>query len=408
MPDSTPSRFSLLLVCGACVLVWLVCASDYARLLDIFAHHEPSAYLTQNDAGHYYRYASAHAQGDFSFSYVVNKGERQPLYILLLAGVMASGGGDVATLAGVNVALKVIAALLAAFMVWRLFGAPVAALLTAGWMATFHFFERMGLRLLTEPLFTVTLFGMLYCFVRCLQAMRRDGAVTTWLCAATVFGCLGYLKRPNGLLVTALMWLTVLAWAVALRLRGRRLAWRRLAKGFLAAGALFVLVGALSWAPRVYYHGDPFHFANLPNFMWTDSYEEGLNRDIRLTMGDYLRDHDLGDVWERFTHGLRRCYIQYVKSDFGPLAGVLMLAGLVLAAIQRRWELLAAAAWLFVAMLPLVWTNLSNPSARIPLAQLMPFGVLYLGCLLATGERLVRRLADSRRVEVSMVEQTPR
>lgn len=365
---------------------WLVLAALLAMAAAFFAAGanrraewlaEPGdvAALTDGDALHYVEIATAFAAGDLRMDWVVRRGHRQPLYPAALAVGGALVGREPTALTWINLALTSAAVLAAGLACWWLFASRLAAIAAAALLATDPFLLRESQHLLTEPLFVLCVLAALALLLRAL----RSGGTATALAAASAFG-LAYLTRPNGLFLFAAA-LAVLALDLTLRwlaVRDRP-SLRRVFWVPAAAVATFLVVATPSWLPRLVYKGQPFYHAYLSNFLWVDRYETAsVPGDARYSLADYLASHTWRDAGQRMVHGWRTVLLDVPVVEFGLVASLLMVLGLALALLARRRDLWLLTLLFALQMAPIAWTQLSNPTTRIPAATTLPFGVFYV------------------------------
>lgn len=365
--------------------------------------HDPvrAARLVSADTQHYLAIARTLSQGDFSMSYVLERAHRQPLYPLLLAPVIALAGENLFLLASVSVVISTLAIGVAYLLLSRCFGHRPTALLVATILAANQFLiDYSTRRLLTEPLHILLMLGVIYGFIQYLR-VRED----RWLVLTLVSAGLDYVARPNGLFV-AVSALGVVGLADLLRLRRqetepRLVAVRKLARRYALAVGLFVLVTIPSWLPRTTYHGSPLYHGYLPNFMWADTYEEAHRAENfpRYSLRTYAATHTLGDVAERWAIGFTRVFTSGpVSQEHTPVLYTLAVVGSLLALVVGPVELRYLFLFYMIQMLPLIWTNLSHPTPRVPYAATLPFEVIYAGCSLAWAVEQAKRRRQGRTV----------
>lgn len=361
-----------------------------------------------NDASHYHAIAQACNAGDWRLSYVRDLAHRQPLYPLLLAVPLKWAPPGLFWLAMVNVAALALLWLCAYLLVAAVFESHVAGLVVLVLVARDGPLAAIASHvLMTEPLFVLLAFLSTTAFL--VYAQQRQ---TRYLVLAAAASGLSYLTRPNGLFLAFALAATLAAADLARLIRlwrsgsreGRTgAAYRqslRLAGRYLLFVAVFVAMTVPSWLPRLAYHGDSFYHGYLPNFMWADSYAAGhVQGPPRFTAGEYLAAHRVSDMVRRFGHGLKGAYWDaVVHSETGsnrPLFAVAVV-GLVLSLAARLWPYWLLFAFMFLEMLPLVWTNLANPTLRIPYAALLPFTVIFAGYAVKRLEDLCLRWAVPR------------
>lgn len=350
--------------------------------------------LVANDSQHYLAIARSFALGDFSMSYVKERAHRQPLYPLLLTPVMATAPDNLFLLAAVNVVLGTLVLAAAYLIAVALFGRRWLALVLTMVLAANQFLsDHSTEHLLTEPLHLLLMLGVIYGFVRYLREQR-----TRWLVLTVLAAGLDYLTRPNGLFVAASA-LAVLGFT-DLRAIVRsapvlpRKEVRTLAARYGLALAVLIGVTTPSWLPRAVHIGNPLHHGYLNNYLWVDTYAEAHRAEnfVRYTWRDYAASHNAGDAAKRWAHGIKRVVVEIPPGLEGlPVLYSLALAGCLVALIfgpaPFRWLLLS----FILQMLPLIWTNLPNPSPRIPYGAMLPFEVIFAGFLMAwLAERSMR------------------
>jgi 4-amino-4-deoxy-L-arabinose transferase-like glycosyltransferase len=347
--------------------------------------------LLEGDTGHYLDIARDFARGDFSMAYVQARPHRQPLYPLLLSPVFRWFGGSLAMLAAVNVALLTATFLLIYAGLLRRFHSRLVASIVGVLFLLNPFVHAHATRhLLTEPLHLLLAVGVLFAALSYLDTRRGS----TLAIAAALAG-LDYLTRPNGLFVFASMMTALLlneAWRLFRRPSDFRAgAWRAL-KTYGLATLVFVAVSAPSWVPRYAYFGNPIHHGYLSNYLWTDTYKEGHvgQRFATYTAADYFSTHDARDVALRWLHGIEECGfgIPIRTEEKIPLLYFLALAGFVMTLWKGSSSYRTLALFGILQMIPLVWTNLSNPTIRVPYAAGLPFEVIFAALFLSQLPRI--------------------
>jgi hypothetical protein len=231
------------------------------------------------------------------------------------------------------------------------------------------YFNNATTRLLTEPLFIFLTLGVIYNFLRYLE-----GRKTSNLCFAVALGGLTYLTRPNGLFLSLSLVGSIFVYDILVR---KERSWQKLSKQALTCFFVFVLVSSASWLPRLVYAGNPLDHGYLPNYLWVDDYETGHTSKARYHFDDYASSHDFEDVVDRIAHGINKVAYVVPMKKFGQLSSLIFLAGIAVAVLARKMQLIALLLFLSVQLLPIIWTSLSNPSMRIPAAVLLPFGVVF-------------------------------
>jgi hypothetical protein len=263
----------------------------------------------------------------------------------------------------------------------------LVAILCALALAANPFIDRqITTRLLTEPLHLLMTICAIFTFLRYLQ--RKD---SRWLFGCSGFLGLDYLTRPNGLFMGAAAIGTMalsdlVAYPSAVH---DRPPWFRFvvkfAGTYLLAAAVFLGVSAPSWIPRLIYYGDPFHHGYIENYMWVDTYKEAHVGESYATYkwSDYIAHHHLRGVISRVIHGLRDVYFRIpVSMERVPLLFLFSIGGVWIAFRIPTREYRFLFLFLVLQMIPLVWTNLSNPTARVPYGSLLPFELFFAGLFL--------------------------
>lgn len=337
--------------------------------------------LFSGDTHHYVDLAREFASGDFSMAYVDRRPHRQPLYPLLISPVFRWAEGNPRLLAATS-AVVIYAAflLLYGLILWRFRSRFAAALVGVLFLIYPFVREQTTDRLLSEPVHLLLMIGIVFSALDWLERRR----ISSLLLAGGLAG-LDYLDRTNGLFVMAAM-LGALGLNELLRSpaglladRGREI--RRLAVVYAAAVAVFVAVSAPSWIPRLHYYGNPIHHGYLNNYLWVDTYEEGHvgQRVAIYSARDYFATHGVTDVLARWWHGVWNCWfeIPFASENYVPLLYLLAWVGLGVTAWRGPRSFRVIALFGLVQMLPLVWTNLSNPNVRVPLASLLPFEAFF-------------------------------
>jgi hypothetical protein len=210
-----------------------------------------------------------------------------------------------------------------------------------------------------------------------------------WLLACAGLAGLDYLTRPNGLFLAATAIGTlglsdIIAYISKINGRPSVYVWLfRMAANYAVAMAVFLVFSAPSWVPRLIYFGNPFHHGYLENYMWVDVYREGHVGEsyASFTWRDYVAHHHLHDVISRIIHGLRNVYFRIpIMMERVPILFLLSVGGIFVAFRRASSEHRFLCLFLFLQLVPLVWTNLSNPTARVPYGSTLPFE-LFLAAL---------------------------
>jgi 4-amino-4-deoxy-L-arabinose transferase-like glycosyltransferase len=349
------------------------------------SHPKTSDRLVSSDSGHYIDIAREFCSGDFSMAYVKDRPHRQPLYPALLAIAMKIGGGNRFFLGLVNVLIDSASILLIYVFTLRLFEKRLVASVIALGLAANPFLDRqVTARLLTEPLHLFLTVCAIMTFLQYIHSRERK-----WLFACAGLAGLDYLTRPNGLFmaVTAIGTLglsDVISHFAKGPARSPFHVWLfKTTANYAAAIAVFLVFSAPSWIPRLIYFGSPFHHGYLENYMWVDVYREGHVGEsyASFTWHDYVAHHHLRDVISRIIHGLRNVYFRIpIMMERVPILFLLSIGGVFVAFRRASAEYRFLCLFLFLQLLPLVWTNLSNPTARVPYGSTLPFE-LFLAAL---------------------------
>jgi hypothetical protein len=375
-----PHRFIVILLLTHLVICFVVLAKNVG-------HPDTSERLVSSDSVHYVDIARAFAAGDFSMAYVKERPHRQPLYPALLAVAMKFGNGDRFALGAVNILITSAAILSVYVFSLALFRHRLVAGACAFALAANPFIDRLiTARLLTEPLHLLMTLWAIFTFVRYIQ--RKD---VRWLFGCSVFLGLDYLARPNGLILAAAA-LAVLALSdliaqfASRQNRPHFLAFTaKYTLIYLCAGLIFIGVSAPSWVPRLIYYGDPFHHGYLENYMWVDTYKEGHVGEsyATYTWRDYFAHHRVRAMVSRVVHGFRNVYFHIpIRMERVPLLFLFSIGGAWIAFQIPASECRFLCLFLVLQMQPLVWTNLSNPTARVPYGSLLPFELFLAGLFL--------------------------
>jgi 4-amino-4-deoxy-L-arabinose transferase-like glycosyltransferase len=344
--------------------------------------------LVSSDSVHYVDIARDFAFGNFSMAYVKERPHRQPLYPGLLAVAMKLGNGDRFYLGTVNIIVDSVAILSVYLFSIALFRHRLVAILCALALAANPFIDRqITARLLTEPLHLLMTICAIYTFLRYLQ--RKD---RWWLYGCAGFLGLDYLTRPNGLIMAAsaigtMALCDLITQMATVRNRPGIVGFiLKFAGRYLLACAIFLGVSAPSWIPRLIYYGAPFHHGYIENYMWVDTYKEGHVGEsyATYTWRDYIAHHQIRSVISRVVHGLREVYFRIpIMMERVPLLFLFSIGGVWIAFRIPTREYRFLCLFLVLQMMPLVWTNLSNPTARVPYGSLLPFELFFAGLFLA-------------------------
>lgn len=369
----------LVLVYGA------VCFSTLQKALD---HPDGRADFLSGDAKAYLAVARLFADGDFSMDYVKGRPHRQPLYPAALAVAMRVKGEDYFWLATVNIVVAVAGLILLYLAVLGTHGSPGVAAAVGVLYAVNPFVLRQSAEhFMTEPMHITLMIGVIFCFLGYL----RQGRPWQLLAAVALTG-LDYLTRPNGLfvMISLVAALGLREVVLALRARPERSELLRRAGLYALAGLVFVVVTIPTWVPRAQHFGRPIYHGYLSNFLWVDTYEQGRS-DAVYTWRDYVATHTLGDAVRRGFDGAWNVAVRIptrMERVF-PALSFFALVGLLVALVRGPLAYRIFVVFGLIQLLPLMWTNLSNPNVRVPYASVMPIQL----ALAAFGLAFVRDLA---------------
>jgi hypothetical protein len=370
------------------VLLFIHLTICFLVLTKNVSHRNTAERLVSSDSVHYVDIARDFSSGDFSMNYVKERPHRQPLYPALLAIAMKLGNGNLFMLGAVNILVAAGSILSVYIFTLVLFKSRFASAVSALALAANPFIDReITARLLTEPLHLLMTVCAIFAFLRYLQ-----GKDCRWLFACSAFVGLDYLTRPNGLIMgvaaIATMALSdLLEYFAATQGRSRFFAWLiKYAGIYLVAVAIFLAVSTPSWVPRLVYFGSPFHHGYLENYMWVDTYKEGHVGEsyATYTWRDYFAHHHVRDVASRLIHGLRNVYFRIpIFMERVPVLFLFSIAGVWIALRFAASEYRFLCLFLVLQMQPLVWTNLSNPTSRVPNGSLLPVELFLAALFLA-------------------------
>jgi hypothetical protein len=376
-----PHVFIAIVLCIHLTICFLVLAKNVS-------HPGTSERLVSSDSVHYVDIARDLSSGDFSMQYVKQRPHRQPLYPALLAIAMKLGNGNRFMLGAVNIVLEAVSIISVYLFAITLFQNRFAASVSALALAANPFMDRtITARLLTEPLHLLLTLWAIFAFLTYLR-----GKDWRWLFTCAAFLGLDYLTRPNGLFMAAAAIGTMalsdlLNYWSAPQNRPSLIRWLTKHAGlYLAAAAVFLVVAIPSWVPRLVYYGSPFHHGYLENFMWVDTYKEGhVGQSFAIyTWRDYFAHHHGWDILKRVIHGLWNVYFHIpIWMERIPILYLLSIGGVWIAFRFAGREFRFLCLFLVLQMQPLVWTNLSNPTARVPYGSLLPFELFLATLFLA-------------------------
>jgi hypothetical protein len=345
--------------------------------------------LVSSDSGQYLAFAAQFLGGNFSMDYLRDVPHRQPLYPLLLAATTKLGNGNLFFLGEINVVAMTLAIGSVYFGILRFFRSPAVAAVAAFCVALNPFMWRTAsARLLTEPLYAFILIWVVIAF---LQYLRERKVI--WLLLGSLFAGLDYLTRPNGVFdAAAFLGVLFIAELVLLPSSGAKQQHffsraLHLIPDYLWAVLVLIVVTAPAWIPRLVYFGDPLYHGYLTNFLWVDSYRYAHDfgeKFASYTWQDYLSTHNLFDVIRRLIHGLWNVCLKIpIGNEKVPLLFLLSVAGMWTTIKKGPNEFRFLLLFFVIQLLPFIWTNLANPTARVPYGSTFPFEPFFAACFLA-------------------------
>jgi hypothetical protein len=370
------------------------------------------------DSMHYYSIAQGFAAGDFSMSYEKRWPYRQPLFPLLVAGVIKAND-NLFAIRLTNVAVIVVTTLTLYFILRRLWSDSfAAAVISALFILCPSVYDQSIHGLTTEPLHLFLLICAITCFLRYLTVghwsylsllaftigldhLDRINGLFLAISAFAVLLCFEFLRylggskrlsadSPSDLSSGALAKEEALAKEQALSQDDplpRRFAvspTRRFASPrgwhYLLAALVLVATTTPSWLSRWHYFGNPFYYGAIQNFLWGDTYLGSMDAHRVLTASDYFASHSLLDAAGRFLLGSWKVFFVIpIDQERLPVLYFAALGGIWVAWRQKQ----AAYLWLLllylVQMLPLAWTQPVNTTPRIPYAATQPFELFFAG-----------------------------
>jgi len=351
--------------------------------------------FASSDSAQYLSFAQRFLLGNFSMDYIRDVPHRQPLYPFLLATATKIGNGNLFFLGEVNVVAMTLAIGSVYFGILRFFRSHAVAAIPAFFVACNAFLWRIaGARLLTEPLYVLILIWVIIAFLQYLQERK-----TFWILLGSLFAGLDYLTRPNGIFdAAAFLGILFLAELSLRPLTGeqneplfRNIPFLKRALSLIPKylGALLVLIVVTTpaWIPRLVYFGDPLYHGYLTNFLWVDTYHLAHDFGERLpsyTWHDYVATHNLLDAVRRVIHGLWNvCIAIPILDEKAPILFLLSVAGAYTTLKRGPNEYRFLLLFFFIQLFPFIWTNLANPTRRVPYGSTFPFEPFFAACFLA-------------------------
>ncbi len=430
-PQSLAGRVGICILALATALYLLASIREIDR--DLKQDSNWQTYFTK-DAMHYYVIAQAFASGDFSMSYEKGWPYRQPLFSLLVAGVMKTTNDNLFAIRLVNVGVTIVTAI-SLFLILRglLFESASAAIIATLFVLNPFVYDQSVRGLNSEPLHLLLLVCIIACFLGYVGVRR-------WVYLSLLALSLGldYLDRVNGLFLSfsALAAITCFEFGqyffgserpsirklrrhavTPTRPRGRGADLSDEASGVsddraksdtqysvtwwhcALAALVLVVITAPSWFSHLYYFGNPFYHGAIQNFLWGNSYLESMDSPRLLTASDYFASHSLLDACQRFLLGCWKVFfIIPMDRERLPVLYLAALAGIWIAWRQRRTPYFWLLLFYLLQMLPLAWTQPVNTTPRIPYAATQPFELFFAAIFLhaVMAERRVRTVALSK------------
>ena len=375
---------------------WILKSRIFVLLLGLFflcvnfplllkTTHDPHArqWMMERDAAQYIRIADDFSKGDFQCRYVIQCPHRQMLYPLLLAPAAGLSGNDPFWMGSVNVWVGMVCALILYFGILRLYrNLAIAAVIGALFAGNLFIVQQVTSDLLTEPLHLLIVILAAFFFLDYVQQGKR-----TSLYIASGFVGLDYLTRTNGLFLMVAMMAMVMIHELGLAFHGADLTkWQRfcrlgsIVRTVSIAVLVFVLVTFPSWLPRIIYLHNPVDHGYLSNYMWVDSYNVGHTGKpyVSYTWHDYAATHGVMDVLSRWRRGFLRIIFDIpLGIERVPILYGFAVAGIGVAVAKRDKAHMLLAGMMAIQMLPLIWTNMSNPNQRVPYGALIPFEFFF-------------------------------
>ncbi len=390
-PQSLAGRVCFCLLLCAIGLYLLASIREIDR--DLKKDSDWRTYFTK-DAMHYYVVAQAFASGDFSMSYEKGWPYRQPLFPLLIAGVMKATNDNLLAIRMINVGVSVFVAI-TLFVILRAFwrDTAAAAIISILFVLNPFVYDQSVRGLNTEPLHLF----LLICIIACLL---RFTAVRHWIYLLLLAFTIGldYLDRINGLFLAVSAFAVLLCFAVSQFFFGpehhaglsfetsgvsddrakldapHTVSWWH----YLGAAIVLVITTAPSWLSRLHYFGNPIYYGAIQNFLWGDSYLGSMDSPRALTASDYFASHSLLDAAGRFLLGCSKVFFAIpIDRERLPVLYFAALAGIWFAWRQRRTPYLWLLLFYGLQMLPLAWTQPVNTTPRIPYAATQPFELFF-------------------------------
>ncbi len=392
-PPSLAGRVCFCILAFAVALYLLASIRQIDR--DLQQNSDWRTYFTK-DAMHYYVMAESFASGDFSMSYEKDWPYRQPLFSLLVAGVIKVTNGDLFAIRLINVGV-IIGTTITLFLILRSLcsDSASAAIISTLFVLSPFAYDQSVHGLATEPLHLFLLICTIACFLRYVATRHW---IYLSLLALTVG--LDYLDRVNGLFLAISAFAVLGCFALSQHLLGsdhplirtRRQSDDRAKSDtqntvswwhYLLAAPVLIVATAPSWLSHWYYFGNPFYHGAIQNFLWGDSYLGSMDSPRLLTARDYFASHSLLDAAARFLLGCDKVFFAIpIDRERLPVLYFAALGGIWVAWRERRAPYLWLLLFYLLQMLPLAWTQPVNTTPRIPYAATQPFELFFAATFL--------------------------
>jgi hypothetical protein len=345
--------------------------------------------LVSSDSGQYLAFAERFLSGNFSMDYIRNVPHRQPLYPILLAAATKIGNGNLFLLGEISVIAMTLAIGSVYFGILRFFRSHSVAAVAAFCVACNPFMWRTAsARLLTEPLYTLILIWVIIAFLQYLRERK-----VYWIMLGSLFAGLDYLTRPNGVFDAAAFLGVLFAAELVMSTNStakKEVVFMRalqIISRYLCAILALIVVTIPAWVPRLVYFGDPLYHGYLTNFLWVDTYHYAHDFGEKVasyTWQDYASTHNIVDVIRRTIHGLWNVCIRIpIEKEKIPLLFLLCVAGMWTTVKNGPNEYRFLLLFFIIQLFPFIWTNLANPTARVPYGSTFPFEPFFAACFLA-------------------------
>ncbi|MBV9674229.1 MAG: glycosyltransferase family 39 protein [Verrucomicrobia bacterium] len=341
--------------------------------------------LVSSDSSQYLTFSREFLKGDFSMHYIHNVPHREPLYPLLLAIATKLGAGNLFFLGEVNVVAMTLAIGSVYYGILRFWSDHlIAGLATMCFSFNLFFWRLASARLLTEPLYALFLVWVIISFLQYLQSRK-----IAWLFAGAFFSGLEVLTRPSGVFDAAALLGILFIADLSRRSENKRFLLRAVHQilPYFCAALLFILAAVPAWLPRLIYFGNPFYTGYLTNFLWVDTYHLAHDVDERFpnyTWRDYVSSHNAFQVIERIGHGIWNVCIRIPITDEKiPVLYVLCVGGIWITIRKGPVEYRLLLVLFAIQLFPFIWTNLANPTRRVPYGSTFPFEPFFAARFLA-------------------------